>query len=780
VTRRGGRWLPRGAAVTAAAAAALLASATPVLCADEWSYFGNFRSVEDLALEGTTLWGATTAGVLRCDDCARTNRSYQFFSAFDGMAANPTIAVAIDGRGRKWFAHGQVDAALSVLDTLGQWRTVGPRDGLLLRSGKTATTLFASGDSVWAGTESGVTLFVDGRPPFRLDADDALPSDNVRAITALGGHVWVATEGGLARLDGGFVTTFTRANGLPSDTLLSLATHPTRPEVWVGSLTGVAVVSSDGDTIRSLPLTGLADTEILEIAFQDTTAWVGTRVGPARWNGNAWDLRTGGLSEPEVPALAFGGNAGFCGVSALLSTTSAGIGIYTSAGGGSWVRPGLAGSPRSNFFGSLDVDASGNVWTASSVKRDGARPGVFSQVLRYNGTRFDDFERGDGLTSNLPDIIRVDPQGRKWIGFWDIGGGLNRLSASGTAVDTFKVDVICDDVVSNEQACTQIRLDALGNVWSTWEFYGLTCIDPATRQCVSWGATEGLPPNAAAGRGPSANAFAFDRRGRVWIGFGRGSGYASLVDTRGTLFDRSDDLVVRYNQVNSAIPVENVHAVEADSAGRIWFGTDEGLAIHNPNPGDSSWVVYTVGGAGSNLLSGSIRSIAFLPNGSALIGDNAGNVYTLRSDLTTWGPTYNLTTVGFPNARVSEIKYDAGNGVVWFALYGGGLVSLDPDDAVGPGDPSDSTRVVAVPNPWVFGSGDPEEITIENVRPGAAVSLYTLAGELVRTLPVREGTDTVVWDLRNAAGGEAASGVYIFIVRKNGVDFEHGKLALIR
>jgi len=764
-----------------------------------WSYFANFRSVEGLALDGDFLWGATSSGVFRFNKRTRGANDYVFYSAFDGMAANPTAAVVIDGRGNKWFAHTEVDVGLSVLDSAGvNWRIIEPQDGLLLRSGKKATTLLATGDSVWAGTESGVTLFVDGITRLRLDTDDGLPSEKVQAIARSGRYIWIGTDAGLSRLDGGSLTNYTTAQGLAHNEVFSLATHPTRSEVWVGTHSGVSIVFGAGDSIRTLTTQGLdaASTGpsfgILEIAFdEEGVAWVGLNKGPGRWLGTRWqmEIRTpndGTLGAArEVGAFAIGGREFWGGFITLGTSAPSGIASLSFiSGSGLWTRAGLGRSPYSNFFGSLDLDASGNVWTTSARKRDGKRPQEPWELVRFNGTnQFRDFnETNAGFTRTNPDIVAIDADDRKWIGFWDIFGGLNRLSLSGSSVDTFNIDVVCEAVANGQEACTGIRFDAKRNVWAAWEFFGITAYDPVNERCATWGKEQGIP--AAADGRPTPNALALDQRGRVWVGFARGSGYGLMLDPGDSVFSQSDDIIERFDPANSEIPNEFVHCVEVDSLGRVWFGTEGGLAIHTPGSGpgspDSAWIKYTAS-AGSNLLNESIRSIAFLPDRSALIGDNAGNVYTLGSDLVTWGPTYNLKTVGFPNRSVSQIKYDAGRRVIWFALYGGGLVRYDPAQVPPPINPEDPIHVLVYPNPWLFArEGSEEVVTFDQVRSGASVWVYTLTGEFVRSLAIPEDDDTVGWDLRNSDGAEVASGVYLFVVRKNGADIEHGKVAIIR
>jgi hypothetical protein len=84
------------------------------------------------------------------------------------------------------------------------------------------------------------------------------------------------------------------------------------------------------------------------------------------------------------------------------------------------------------------------------------------------------------------------------------------------------------------------------------------------------------------------------------------------------------------------------------------------------------------------------------------------------------------------------------------------------------------------PNPFIVGEGS-NFVTFDELRGGSTVGLYTLNGEMVRMLSTLGETGTQIeWDTLNSRGEEVASGVYFYVVRQNGGDYGHGKLAIIR
>jgi len=97
--------------------------------------------------------------------------------------------------------------------------------------------------------------------------------------------------------------------------------------------------------------------------------------------------------------------------------------------------------------------------------------------------------------------------------------------------------------------------------------------------------------------------------------------------------------------------------------------------------------------------------------------------------------------------------------------------------------PSDTaalgTPVVVCPNPFVSSGGD-ARITFKGygvIR--AVIRIYSISGELVRTLREVEAVDTVTWDGRNDDGDPLVSGVYAWI-SEGPVRTNKGKIVMLR
>ncbi|MDP1995301.1 MAG: hypothetical protein Q8K40_08670, partial [Ignavibacteria bacterium] len=107
---------------------------------------------------------------------------------------------------------------------------------------------------------------------------------------------------------------------------------------------------------------------------------------------------------------------------------------------------------------------------------------------------------------------------------------------------------------------------------------------------------------------------------------------------------------------------------------------------------------------------------------------------------------------------------------------------------------SDLDRIKVVPNPYVVthegesrlsstqtsGRGE-REIRFTRIPPGSKVSIFTVRGELIKTLTHSDlFVGDVYWNLRTEENLDVAFGVYVFVVDAPGVGTKIGKFALIK
>lgn len=140
--------------------------------------------------------------------------------------------------------------------------------------GQQVLALAFSGDSLWAGTEAGLSL-IDARTEtsiedFFASAEEAgsngvLPADKIQAL-AVGpnGDLWIGTPSGLALLRNGNFTIYnSRNSGLVSDDVSSLAVDASKNpyQLWIGTSFGLSQLVVGGDvTCTTCPPTTTSTT----------------------------------------------------------------------------------------------------------------------------------------------------------------------------------------------------------------------------------------------------------------------------------------------------------------------------------------------------------------------------------------------------------------------------------------------------------------------------------------------------------------------------------------
>jgi len=159
--------------------------------------------LRDVAMDETHAWVATAMGVNRYD---RNVQKWELFTTADGLVSNDVNCIDVEWREKLW----------------------GKR----------------SGESVWFGTDSGISVYNKRTKKWRaFTIKDGLIDNNVRDISARGDYVWIATPKG--------VSVYDKKKG-------RWAHHPRLP--------------------------GIVNGEITCIYHDYRYAWVGTTAGLARYN----------------------------------------------------------------------------------------------------------------------------------------------------------------------------------------------------------------------------------------------------------------------------------------------------------------------------------------------------------------------------------------------------------------------------------------------------------------------------------------------------------------
>ncbi len=113
-----------------------------------------------------------------------------------------------------------------------------------------------------------------------INAPDALPHDDVRAIEMTPDAVWVGTRGGLARLHDDKWQHWRKADGLPIDWISAIAFDKNTRDLWIGTWGAGLVRYTAGrfDTFNQLN-SGIAGNLVFDIAVEGRRVWIATNGG---------------------------------------------------------------------------------------------------------------------------------------------------------------------------------------------------------------------------------------------------------------------------------------------------------------------------------------------------------------------------------------------------------------------------------------------------------------------------------------------------------------------
>ncbi|MFI5361770.1 MAG: T9SS type A sorting domain-containing protein [Elusimicrobiota bacterium] len=113
-------------------------------------------------------------------------------------------------------------------------------------------------------------------------------------------------------------------------------------------------------------------------------------------------------------------------------------------------------------------------------------------------------------------------------------------------------------------------------------------------------------------------------------------------------------------------------------------------------------------------------------------------------------------------------------------------------DGLTPQAAADLSGVRVYPNPYKPNGGDPNHgvaftpgnptsgIVFDTLTPSAEIKIYTVSGQLVRTLGPPNASGALQWDAKNDEGRDAASGLYMAVITSPGVSKAVKKVVIVR
>ena len=234
------------------------------------------------------------------------------------------------------------------------------------------------------------------------------------------------------------------------------------------------------------------------------------------------------------------------------------------------------------------------------------------------------------------------------------------------------------------------------------------------------------------------------------------------------------------NQGNGNLPTERIHSIACDLKGRIWIGSEEGVAIiYNPedvftvNNFDAQQIWISDGEESGYLLASEIVSVITVDGANNKWLGSKNGAWYVSEDGTEILLHFNTSNSPLPTNDIRDIAVNEQTGEVFFSTDEG-IVSYR-NEAIGGGEQFED--VYAFPNPVRPGYEGP--IAIRGLVRDANVKITDIAGNVVTEIISQGGQ--AVWDGNDISGNAVRSGVYLVLCSNDdGSETHITKILIVR
>ena len=557
------------------------------------------------------LWIASDSGARRFDGARITA-----FTVENGLVNDDLWHMLEDRHGRIWFASregvsrydGEVIETFTTADGLGHdW---------------VCHLLEDSRGVLWFATQGGGVSRYDGTAFTTLTAADGLAQDVVSSVAEDGnGFLWFGTAAldettgeirgsGVNRYDGTTFTTYTTAEGLGYDAVLSIV-EDRRQNLWFCTHGG-GISRYDGTRFQNFTHRDGLVSDLTVSAMEDSEGhlWFSTwQSGVSRYDGSGFTNFTGsgGLASNHVNRMLEDrhGHLWFGTWNGIRRLDSGHNAVFTE-------EDGLPG----NEIMAITEDRHGRLWF-----------GTWNGVACFEKGRFTRIVELDGLNVHA---VLEDRHGRLWFGTFNRG----MIGFDGTDIAPLSSDPPL-------AACTvpAIAEDREGSLWFSIRETGVGRYDGERIEIFT--TEEGLVHSVV-------HHILEDRCGRLW--FATRGGVSRFDKGKFTTFTTADGLA----------HLDVFHVLE-DRCGRLWFATRGGVSRFD----GERFVSF---GVEDGLVHDHVRSLLEDRDGRLWIGTCGGGVNCY--DGTAFQHLDRQR--GLVHDVVEQIYQDR-DGYIWIGTLGGGI-----------------------------------------------------------------------------------------------------------
>ncbi len=358
-------------------------------------------------------------------------------------------------------------------------------------------------------------------------------------------NIWIGSfSGGISRIKGDSIKTFTTKDGLPDNVIRSLMVDR-EGNLIIGTYnSGLSIFKGELFVLYNDKF-GFPSPQVNAILHDGNNIWFGTEKGLLLYNSTTKEkityTRDDGLLSNDVILLRRDRDGNI-----WIGCSEGGIVQFNKKEGKFIEHPRANASNNSEKIRAMEIDSENNLWV-----------GTWDGVVYYeiDNDSYNLLSQRDGLAGNNVRSIFADSRGRVWFGSVDKG-------ATYVLGNKFSTVVLDSTLGIGSYTPSSFAEDTQGRIWIGTEDDGLLVFD-GSAVVKQYRIEDGLLSNYIA-------SIEIDNNDRVWVGTGAGVNRISPKDGK----------IHFYNEKSGFTGIEvRPKATFKDSLGNIWFGTAKGVNV---------------------------------------------------------------------------------------------------------------------------------------------------------------------------------------------------------
>ncbi len=691
-------------------------------------FYTNTNYIYEIAGNDSVIYAATNGGAVAYNHLSGT---FRVLTNSDGLQKNQQNCIALDSSGLIWvgndFGLAQIDQNFSNIQ----------RYPVEYLTGTIIQDIFIKDDSIYVGSPSGLTFIeMNGTPTnFTDDSRMRIFDISVRSIAVSDTFIWVGTDDGLWRYSKDF-TSFVRysmSDGLLSNFVNKATVVDTT--VYVASDFGLNSFQGGGfDTL----LLGFEITDVSYVGDSLALACNSIRQVCIYYQGNTTTANNGLPDTCDVLSLSNIGGSLFCGLGNSRNKEYWGEGVARYDLNNDFWHVVKNRCLPSNHISNVSANENGIFVACGSRSVDSKGIGWLN-------------DSGDWINFVKDSIVSSDhihrcvtaPDNKIWF-------AINALHGDTALVYSFDpTNDVWGSIRPNYKG-----MDTTVAIWDIkFDNHNNMFLDLAGPSDKLWVIDSSL--NTVNFLGEKQTGFdveiAIDSSGRIWRTVTGAEGGLDMIDTRNTLFDRSDDYVYEYTTADGLLS-KYASGCVVDENGILYIADQIGLAIYNGF--DFSGI--------TDISSDELLDVELDSEGRVWIMARDGLYYYDPEFQITDGYSFNELNLHLEFLELSNeviqiqgFEFDSLRGCFWLGGENGLLQLKVEFDTL-----AELDSVLIYPNPVV----GVNRVKIKNIPTDSRINIYAISGRLVAENLLPDKTfGEAVWKIPDDIG----TGLYFVLIRSD-------------